>query len=121
MGAIYFAEDPFPQTSGCARLLQGEGLDVRRRLLTIYCVKSSQPELSRSRLAGLRAMGHTDDTATAYFRVDWTRDLQHAAAARQALAERLPGCDQEMLLGHAEAVQRSIGSMLDAVDSLPGS
>ena len=60
-------------------------------LVRLYAIESGQPEISRTKRAGLvDRYGFADGEATAYFRVHEGRDVEHAAEVR-ALIEEVAG------------------------------
>src|SRR6266571_6922973 len=71
----------------------------------LYAVESGQPDVSRTKLVGLRAhYGFVEGShATAYFSLHAELDREHAAASRAVLSERACAADEDRLVPAAEA------------------
>jgi pyrroloquinoline-quinone synthase len=85
-------------------------------LAVLYAIESSQPAISRTKLAGLvRHYGLDEhDAATVYFRLHAELDVAHARAAREALAEA-PARDATSLAAVAERALKANWQLLDGV------
>ena len=58
------------------------------QLVRLYAIESGQPQISRTKREGLLdRYGFADGAGTAYFRVHETRDVEHAAEARELIDE----------------------------------
>ena len=70
---------------------------------------------------GLRRWyGIGEGDGTAYFDLHAERDLEHAAAGRRLIEQRLAGSDEQALLAEAEAVLRGNWELLDGVERACG-
>ena len=107
--------EPTPETSVCAAAWSPA--DRFQALAVLYAVESAQPAISRTKLAGL--VEHygfdADDPATAYFRLHAERDLEHARAARESLAEAPPARQAELAAAAERALQAN-WRLLDGVE-----
>jgi len=86
-------------------------------LAVLYAVESAQPAISRTKLAGL--VDHygfgADEPAAEYFRLHAERDVEHARAAREALAEA-PPAQAARLAAVAERALEANWRLLDGVE-----
>jgi pyrroloquinoline-quinone synthase len=107
--------EPTSETSQCAAAWSPS--DRFRALAVLYAIESAQPAISRTKLAGL--VEHygfaTDDPAAEYFRLHAERDIEHARAAREALAEAPPAQAAE-LASVAERALEANWRLLDGVE-----
>jgi pyrroloquinoline-quinone synthase len=107
--------EPTSETSQCAAAWSPS--DRFRALAVLYAIESAQPAISRTKLAGL--VEHygfaTDDPAAEYFRLHAERDIEHARAAREALAEAPPAQAAE-LASVAERALEANWQLLDGVE-----
>jgi pyrroloquinoline-quinone synthase len=106
---------PTPGTLVCAKAWQrSDPLEARA---VLYAVESAQPEISRTKLAGLVTHYGFDADAwsTSYFRVHSSLDEEHAAASRRVLEEQTHEKDADRLVGVAEAALRGNWQLLDGV------
>lgn len=103
--------EPTPATAGCARAWQRD--DALEARAVLYAVESGQPDISRTKLAGLvEHYGFSAGSAgTAYFELHAERDHEHAAASRRVLE----GTGDERLVGVAEAALEANWRLLDGV------
>ena len=80
------------QTAGCAERWTA-GSDLLERLAVLYAIEASQPEISRTKLEGLR--DHyafvQEGPATEYFSVHERLDVEHAGAAAELIGELMAG------------------------------
>ena len=109
------AAEPGAETQACvdAWTAPGEPMELLGRL---YAIESGQPAISVTKRDGLlSSYGFEDGAGTAYFRVHSSRDLEHAAEARE-LAEELGVEDgADALVAGAEAAFRANWRLLDGV------
>ena len=85
-------------------------------LARLYAIESGQPEISRTKLEGLAA--HYDvpaGTGTHYFSVHRGRDVEHAAEARELLAELMELGDEEIVVAAAQEAFEANWELLDGV------
>src|SRR2546430_17356645 len=97
--------EPTPETSDCAAAWSPA--ERFRALAVLYAVESAQPAISRTKLAGLVEHYGFDaaDPAAEYFRLHAERDIEHARAAREALAAAPPAQAEELAAGAQRALQ----------------
>jgi pyrroloquinoline-quinone synthase len=106
---------PTPETSDCAVAWSAD--ERFRALAVLYAIESAQPAISRTKLAGLTVNYglDADDPAAAYFRLHAELDVEHARAAREALAEAPPTRVAE-LAAAAERALEANWRLLDGVE-----
>jgi pyrroloquinoline-quinone synthase len=107
--------EPTPETEACATAWSQD--ERFQALAVLYAVESAQPAISRTKLAGL--VEHygfeRDDPAAEYFRLHAERDLEHARAAREALADA-PAARRAELVAVAERALEANWRLLDGVE-----
>jgi len=107
--------EPTPETSDCAAAWSPA--ERFRALAVLYAVESAQPAISRTKLAGL--LEHygfgPDAPAAEYFRLHAELDVEHARAAREALAEAPPAQTAD-LAAVAERALEANWRLLDGVE-----
>jgi pyrroloquinoline-quinone synthase len=83
----------------------------------LYALESAQPDVSRTKLAGLvRHYGYApDDAGLEYFRVHIDLDEDHAARARTLLEERARPEDEEAVVAAADRALAGNWALLDSV------
>jgi pyrroloquinoline-quinone synthase len=125
------AASPTQETARCAASWAGDGArPFARSLVALYAVEAAQPAIASAKRAGLtRYYGVREGPATEYFELHEHRDVEHAAASRRLIAERLdvtgtdgaPAAqDVRAMLDEAEAVLASNWLLLDGVERLAG-
>ena len=107
---------PNATTAECARAWTAAS-DELESLAILYAVESGQPDVSRTKLAGLAEhYGIAPDSgAAAYFALHAERDVEHAEEARSLLEGRAVDADVDRLAGAAEAALRGNWRLLDGV------
>jgi pyrroloquinoline quinone (PQQ) biosynthesis protein C len=105
-----------PETVACAAAWTKEG-SLLETLVGIYAIEAAQPAISATKATGLRARyGIDSEGATAYFDLHEQLDVDHAAAGRAFIAERLDGADRAALVARAEEVLKANWGLLDGVE-----
>lgn len=109
--------EPRPETRECVRAWTAAA-DALEALAILYAIESAQPEIARTKLAGLvEHYGLAEDSpATAYFALHAQLDHLHAGHSRGLLEERATEADTERLVGVAEAALRGNWTLLDGVE-----
>jgi pyrroloquinoline quinone (PQQ) biosynthesis protein C len=111
---------PAPETAACAQAWAKDG-SLLETLAGIYAIEAAQPAISATKAAGLRdRYGLDAPAATAYFDLHEHLDVEHAAAGRAFLAERLDGADRATLVARAEEVLKANWELLDGVERVAG-
>jgi len=106
---------PAPETARCVSAWSADG-DLLAKLVTLYAIEAAQPEISRVKREGLiSSYGFADGQGTAYFEVHERRDAEHAAQARELLAELADEADEDRLVAVAESAYRANWRLLDGV------
>jgi pyrroloquinoline-quinone synthase len=107
--------EPTPETAECVKEWTA-GSDMLAQLVTLYAIEAAQPEISRIKREGLlSSYGFTDGDGTDYFRVHEQLDTEHAAQARELLAELADEADEDRLVAVAEGAYRANWRLLDGV------
>jgi pyrroloquinoline-quinone synthase len=112
--------EPSVETAACADAwAPGDPLTATA---VLYAVESAQPAIAETKLRGLlEHYGYRPDSpATSYFRVHAERDHEHAARAREILAEHAGDADADRLVAAAEGALRANWELLDGVERLNG-
>jgi pyrroloquinoline-quinone synthase len=106
---------PTPETAECVRAWTAGG-DLPERLVRLYAIEHSQPEISRTKREGLLdRYGFADGSGTAYFTIHETRDVEHAAEVRELISEVGSDADEDALVAAAESAYRANWRLLDGV------
>ncbi len=107
--------EPTAETDDCVRAWTAdEGLLAG--LARMYAIESGQPEISRVKLAGLRAhYGVDGEEETRYFQIHRHLDVEHAAQARDLLEELGGPQDDDALLTAAGSAFEANWRLLDGV------
>ena len=109
---------PRPETRGCAAAWTSAS-DPLEALAILYAIEAGQPEVSRTKLAGLvEHYGFEGSGAgTAYFRLHTELDHEHAADSRRLLERHATPADDERLVAAAERALDGNWELLDGVSS----
>ena len=109
------AAEPTAETTECVEAwTAGDG--IVGSLARLYAIESGQPEISRTKREGLLdRYGFSDGAGTAYFRVHETRDLEHAAEARELIEDLAGPADADAIVDSAESAFRANWRLLDGV------
>jgi pyrroloquinoline-quinone synthase len=109
--------EPLPETRACVEAWTSAG-DPLGAVSVLYAVESAQPEIARTKLAGL--VEHYGFSAgspeTTYFTIHTARDVEHAAHSRRLLEDRATDGDAARLASLGEAALKGNWTLLDGVD-----
>jgi pyrroloquinoline quinone (PQQ) biosynthesis protein C len=108
--------EPLPGTAECAGAWRA-ARDPLEALAILYAIEAGQPDVSRTKLAGLVAhYGYEEPSAaTAYFTLHAELDHEHAAQSRALLEEFAEDADADRLVAAAEAALAGNWALLDGV------
>jgi pyrroloquinoline-quinone synthase len=105
------------ETLACASVWAGDdSRPLLQTLTTMYAIESAQPAISATKQEGLAR--HYGLSEAEYFSLHRELDVEHAAHARELIARRLEGADEDSLIRTAEAALEANWSLLDGVERL---
>jgi pyrroloquinoline-quinone synthase len=109
--------EPRPETRACVQAWTA-GTDSLGALSVLYAIESAQPEIARTKLAGLvEHYGFSAGSSeTNYFTVHAERDLEHAAHSRSLLEDQATDGDAARLGSLGEAALKGNWTLLDGVE-----
>jgi pyrroloquinoline-quinone synthase len=109
------SDAPTAETEQCVRAWIADG-DLASKLARLYAIESGQPQISRTKLDGLRDhYGFEEGPGTAYFTLHEGRDVEHAAEVRELIEAVASAEDGDRLAAAAEAAFRANWRLLDGV------
>jgi pyrroloquinoline-quinone synthase len=107
--------EPTAETQACVDAWTAED-GFAASMVRLYAIESGQPQISRTKREGLAThYGIGDGDGNAYFRLHESRDVEHAAEARELISEQLQGADEQALAAAAESAFAANWRLLDGV------
>ena len=109
-GAGESGREPLSETEQCAQAWTA-GEDALEQLAVLYAIEASQPEIAKTKLAGLvdRYGYSPEGPAVEYFELHTTLDVEHARQARD-LIEQLMSEDEAEVPEHPEGTRHPEGT-----------
>jgi len=106
---------PTTETADCVRAWTEDG-GLLAGLARMYAIESGQPEISRTKLEGLRDhYGVEGGPGTRYFELHKQLDVDHAAEGRRLIDELASDEDADEIVAAAESTFRANWRLLDGI------
>jgi len=107
-----------PESAECREVWGNAGHEgLLSGLVTLYAIESGQPEISQTKLDGLREFyGFADGPATEYFELHAELDKEHSAHSRKLIERLFEDADVDQLLAAAERAFEANWKLLDGVE-----
>ena len=109
------ASAPNAETAECVSAWT-EDAGALAGLARMYAIESGQPEISRTKLVGLREhYGVQGGPGTRYFELHESRDVEHAAEGRKLIDQLAGADDADAIVAAAESAFAANWRLLDGV------